>query len=169
MVSVGSKWIYNSGNRFCHHYYYDQSMIIYRYWIMWGKAYYCFSNFSPPVSTEGESKGRELSNAQVPNVKLYVVVACIAALVLVAIIQASCTIFKMSRRGSSVQKVGFSCFCLAHISQHPTPTNINPIMSNERVEWILILTVYPPVRPKLCNELLPRTSCFSRLSRDGAF
>lgn len=38
--------------------------------------------------------------------KLYVVVACIAALVLVAIIQASCTIFKMSRRGSSVQKVG---------------------------------------------------------------
>merc|ERR1712203_1192519 len=56
------------------------------------------------VSTEDESKGRELSNAQVPNVKLYVVVACIAALVLVAIIQASCTIFKMSRRGSSVQK-----------------------------------------------------------------
>ena len=37
--------------------------------------------------------------------KLYVVVACIGALVLVAIIQASCTIFKMSRRGSSVQKV----------------------------------------------------------------
>merc|ERR1712117_288939 len=56
------------------------------------------------VQAPDESEPRDLSNGQVPNVKLYVVVACIAALVLVAIIQASCTIFKMSRRGSSVQK-----------------------------------------------------------------
>merc|ERR1719450_935787 len=53
------------------------------------------------VQAPDESEPRDLSNGQVPNVKLYVVVACIAALVLVAIIQASCTIFKMSRRGSS--------------------------------------------------------------------
>ena len=52
-------------------------------------------------SAAGEEGGRR----EDPNVKLYVVVACIAALVLVAIVQASCTIFKMSRRGSSVQKV----------------------------------------------------------------
>jgi len=48
--------------------------------------------------------GGEGGRREDPNVKLYVVVACIAALVLVAIVQASCTIFKMSRRGSSVQK-----------------------------------------------------------------
>ena len=47
--------------------------------------------------------------------KLYVVVACIAALVLVAIIQASCTIFKMSRRGSSVQKVRLAPSCLIEL------------------------------------------------------
>jgi len=47
---------------------------------------------------------RSLPDSAVPNVKLYVVVACIAALVLVAIVQASCTVFKMSRRGSSVHK-----------------------------------------------------------------
>jgi len=56
------------------------------------------------TTNEEQGEGRELSDGTSPNVKLYVVVACIAALVLVAIIQASCTIFKMSRRGSSVQK-----------------------------------------------------------------
>ena len=55
--------------------------------------------------TSNDSDKRRKSTEIDPNVKLYVVVACIAALVLVAIIQASCTIFKMSRRGSSVQKV----------------------------------------------------------------
>ena len=55
------------------------------------------------VKTENDDATKTTERA---NVKLYVVVACIAALVLVAIIQASCTIFKMSRRGSSVQKVG---------------------------------------------------------------
>jgi len=55
-------------------------------------------------TTEDKSQGIELAEPPSPNVKLYVVVACIAALVLVAIIQASCTIFKMSRKGSSVQK-----------------------------------------------------------------
>ena len=54
------------------------------------------------VKTEDDNASKTSERA---NVKLYVVVACIAALVLVAIIQASCTIFKMSRRGSSVQKV----------------------------------------------------------------
>ena len=54
------------------------------------------------VKTENDDAAKTTERA---NVKLYVVVACIAALVLVAIIQASCTIFKMSRRGSSVQKV----------------------------------------------------------------
>jgi len=39
-----------------------------------------------------------------PNIKLYVVVACIAALVLVAVMQASCTIYKLTRRGTSVHK-----------------------------------------------------------------
>ena len=58
------------------------------------------------VKTEDDDASKTSERA---NVKLYVVVACIAALVLVAIIQASCTIFKMSRRGSSVQKVrGFN-------------------------------------------------------------
>ena len=60
-----------------------------------------------PVSS-GAEQGKTLDSATSgppPNVKLYVVVACIAALVLVAIIQASCTIFKMSKRGSSVHKV----------------------------------------------------------------
>eukprot|EP00092_Neocalanus_flemingeri_P024776 GFUD01026865.1.p1 GENE.GFUD01026865.1~~GFUD01026865.1.p1 ORF type:complete len:678 (-),score=153.52 GFUD01026865.1:380-2230(-) len=78
------------------------------------------------VSTEDESKGRELTNTQVPNVKLYVVVACIAALVLVAIIQASCTIFKMSRRGSSVQKeklLGQSQWKDYSGATHPPPHN----------------------------------------------
>jgi len=59
-----------------------------------------------PVSS-GAEQGKTLDSATSgppPNVKLYVVVACIAALVLVAIIQASCTIFKMSKRGSSVHK-----------------------------------------------------------------
>ena len=55
------------------------------------------------VKTDDDDAAKTTERA---NVKLYVVVACIAALVLVAIIQASCTIFKMSRRGSSVQKVG---------------------------------------------------------------
>ena len=55
--------------------------------------------------TSNDNDKRRKSNEVDPNVKLYVVVACIGALVLVAIIQASCTIFKMSRRGSSVQKV----------------------------------------------------------------
>ena len=55
--------------------------------------------------TSHDTDKRHKSDEVDPNVKLYVVVACIAALVLVAIIQASCTIFKMSRRGSSVQKV----------------------------------------------------------------
>jgi len=61
-----------------------------------------------------------------PNVKLYVVVACIAALVLVAIIQASCTIFKMSRRGSSVQKeklLGQSQWKDYSGATHPPPQN----------------------------------------------
>ena len=58
------------------------------------------------VKTEDDDASKTSERA---NVKLYVVVACIAALVLVAIIQASCTIFKMSRRGSSLQKVrGFN-------------------------------------------------------------
>ena len=90
------------------------------------------------VQAPDESEPRDLSNGQVPNVKLYVVVACIAALVLVAIIQASCTIFKMSRRGSSVQKVGYPVFVTVkapvRVSQHPTPTNMNPFMSIVRAE-----------------------------------
>ena len=57
------------------------------------------------VTTNNDDGGDDTDNQKDPNEKLYVVVACIAALVLVAIIQASCTIFKMSRRGSSVQKV----------------------------------------------------------------
>ena len=55
--------------------------------------------------TSHDTDKRHKSSEVDPDVKLYVVVACIAALVLVAIIQASCTIFRMSRRGSSVQKV----------------------------------------------------------------
>lgn len=55
-------------------------------------------------TTYNEDKAADSSIEANPNVKLYVVVACIAALVVVAIIQASCTIFKMTRRGSSVQK-----------------------------------------------------------------
>jgi len=55
-------------------------------------------------NTIGSGEARDLPDSAVPNVKLYVVVACIAALVLVAIVQASCTVFKMSRRGSSVHK-----------------------------------------------------------------
>ena len=73
---------------------------------------YSFYLFSPDldpdvaVTTNVKTKDDDASKtAERANVKLYVVVACIAALVLVAIIQASCTIFKMSRRGSSVQKV----------------------------------------------------------------
>ena len=58
--------------------------------------------------TTNQDEGKDDARQADPNVKLYVVVACIAALVLVAIIQASCTIFKMSRRGSSVQKVKLS-------------------------------------------------------------
>ena len=61
--------------------------------------------------------GGEGGRREDPNVKLYVVVACIAALVLVAIVQASCTIFKMSRRGSSVQKV------------RPRTTDWSPVMA----------------------------------------
>ena len=57
------------------------------------------------VTTNNDDGKDDTDNQKDPNEKLYVVVACIAALVLVAIIQASCTIFKMSRRGSSVQKV----------------------------------------------------------------
>merc|ERR1719373_827287 len=52
--------------------------------------------------------------------------ACIAALVLVAIIQASCTIFKMSRRGSSVQKeklLGQSQWKDYSGAAHPPPQN----------------------------------------------
>merc|ERR1712183_297834 len=78
------------------------------------------------VTTDNENEGRELTNKQVPNVKLYVVVACIAALVLVAIIQASCTIFKMSRRGSSVQKeklLGQSQWKDYSGATHPPPHN----------------------------------------------
>merc|ERR1712203_1056306 len=56
------------------------------------------------VRSSNPDEGRGTSDLATPNVKLYVVVACIAALVLVAIVQASCTIFKMSRRGSSVHK-----------------------------------------------------------------
>ena len=59
------------------------------------------------VKTENDDAAKTTERA---NVKLYVVVACIAALVLVAIIQASCTIFKMSRRGSSVQKVAWGIY-----------------------------------------------------------
>jgi len=85
----------------------------------------------PSLSVDGvqapdESEPRDLSNGQVPNVKLYVVVACIAALVLVAIIQASCTIFKMSRRGSSVQKeklLGQSQWKDYSGATHPPPQN----------------------------------------------
>merc|ERR1712142_1260651 len=78
------------------------------------------------VQAPDESEPRDLSNGQVPNVKLYVVVACIAALVLVAIIQASCTIFKMSRRGSSVQKeklLGQSQWKDYSGATHPPPQN----------------------------------------------
>ena len=60
------------------------------------------SHVAETINTKSE---RDEAREADPNVKLYVVVACIAALVLVAIIQASCTIFKMSKRGSSVQKV----------------------------------------------------------------
>ena len=128
-----------------------------------------FLHFFDLVTTEDESKGRELSNAQLPNVKLYVVVACIAALVLVAIIQASCTIFKMSRRGSSVQKVGCYMFSnirksRATVSQHPTPTNMNPFMSIVWFEWILTVAIYPHA-PSCAMDLLLQTSCFSRLTR----
>ena len=42
-----------------------------------------------PVTTNDGDEGRELTDAAVPNVKLYVVVACIIALVVVAIIQVS--------------------------------------------------------------------------------
>ena len=57
------------------------------------------------MTTNNDDEEDDTTKKKDPNDKLYVVVACIAALVLVAIIQASCTIFKMSRRGSSVQKV----------------------------------------------------------------
>jgi len=72
----------------------------------------------------GADEGRDLKVAETPNVKLYVVVACIAALVLVAIIQASCTIFKMSRRGSSVHKeklLGQSQWKDYSAGGHPAP------------------------------------------------
>ena len=71
--------------------------------------YFSFSDLDLGVSVTTNVKSESDDAAKTTeraNVKLYVVVACIAALVLVAIIQASCTIFKMSRRGSSVQKVG---------------------------------------------------------------
>jgi len=54
-------------------------------------------NVAPADNEQGGSKSKL-------NVKLYVVIACIGALVLVAVIQATCTIYKISRKGSSVQK-----------------------------------------------------------------
>ena len=126
-------------------------------------------NYFVLVTTDNENEGRELTNKQVPNVKLYVVVACIAALVLVAIIQASCTIFKMSRRGSSVQKVSYSLFCNNRTIPRynfpaSTPTNMNPFMSIVQFEWKL--ATYPhPHAPSCAMDLLLQTSCFSRLTR----
>jgi len=64
----------------------------------------------PQSLTMGEAKStivnapEDSTEKMEPNIKLYVVVACIAALVLVAIMQASCTIYKLTRRGSSVHK-----------------------------------------------------------------
>jgi len=52
------------------------------------------------VSTAGDDRESRSKDGQQPSVKLYIVVACIAALVLVAVMQASCTIYKLTKRPS---------------------------------------------------------------------
>ena len=60
-------------------------------------------SFFFPVATEPstESDDEELAGF-LTSTKLYIVIACIAALVLVAIVQASCTIYKMATKPSNV-------------------------------------------------------------------
>ena len=116
-------------------------------------------NVEPSSLVLGKAKqsksdeGKSLGDPATPNVKLYVVVACIAALVLVAIVQvgflylvlcsccpclvsqaklpvqASCTIFKMSRRGSSVHKVIILHDSIHTHLFHPTPNQPKPEVS----------------------------------------
>lgn len=65
------------------------------------------SNFDLLVVTEprtDETTEREVAGF-LSSTKLYIVIACIAALVLVAIVQASCTIYKMTRKSSTSSKV----------------------------------------------------------------
>ena len=57
------------------------------------------------VTTGATSSGSGVEEEGFLNsTKMYIIIACIAALVLVAMIQACCTIYKMSKK-SSVQKV----------------------------------------------------------------
>lgn len=59
------------------------------------------------MSTEPET--REVADLDevgfLTSTKLYIVIACIAALVLVAIVQAGCTIYKMAKKPSHGSKV----------------------------------------------------------------
>lgn len=59
--------------------------------------------FSVTTGSSTSSSGVE-EEGFLSSTKLYIVIAGIAALVLIAIVQATCTIYKMSKK-SSVQKV----------------------------------------------------------------
>ena len=50
------------------------------------------------------------------STKLYIVIACIASLVFIAILQACCTIYKMSKK-SSAKRVIFPTVLLTHSDQ----------------------------------------------------
>ena len=60
-----------------------------------------FIDFSEALEDDTESDDEELAGF-LTSTKLYIVIACIAALVLVAIVQASCTIYKMATKPSNV-------------------------------------------------------------------
>ncbi len=65
-----------------------------------------YSYLGEARTTEGDSREARSDDGVQPNIKLYIVVACIAALVLVAVMQASCTIYKLTKR-PSMHTVGF--------------------------------------------------------------
>ena len=84
-----------------------------------------------PVATQPstETEDEELAGF-LTSTKLYIVIACIAALVLVAVVQASCTIYKMATKPSNVttSKVCISVIyklftaCLrSYVILHPFP------------------------------------------------
>ena len=63
---------------------------------------FIFSVTEESRANENEAEG---DKTWFTGTKLYIIIACISALVLVAIVQASCTIYKMARKGSGSSKV----------------------------------------------------------------